>query len=801
MVAPYARLPLMAALLLGSAMLQAQTEVFFQGFENDVVACTGENWPYTGGVRNIQTARTGSWSLRLGRQGESNSVIFTDRNVTGLDNIQLQVYHSVLPAPNPMGGDGHGLDVREGAVMLVRLNGGAWTPIGRVGGFDNHNYAWNAATGGAPSVSAGCNVYQAPNPLLYDVPAGTTTIGFRVISIGLNGSTCATFNTAMNAGTTPSLYDRTDEGFYIDDLRLTTTTTPLPGIWTGAASTDWFNCANWSFGYVPTAVTPVRIEQTASAGCIVGVTGTATAECASILHRSTTGTSRNLTVSNGSTLNIHGPLTVERSNVNTALVTGVVQSSMLSATSINLIGSAPGNYDAVVRAETNGTRILVETDVTINGGGLLDLESFAGGGRLELGRDFINLRDETHFHQVNSTVVFNGNGAQTISTANGSEVFHNLRVEKTGGDLSLLSPVQVNNQLALVDGRVFTTPAELLTLGATATVPLSSDASFVHGPMEKIGLVDFMFPVGKGSSLRPCGVGGIAGVAGDAFMAEYFPASAREFPFANVLEPTLDHVSDCEYWSIERSHGSPNATVRLTWDTPESCGVTDLPSLRVAYWDVAIWRDRGNGGATGDVNSGIIPTSGMQTDFGDFTLASINGSNPLPITLLHFRARPEFARVRLDWATAMELDNDHFTVERSADGLHFADLLQVPGAGHSHTLLHYLAWDDRPLGGISYYRLRQTDHDGTSAWSDVVAVRFEGPGALNVWAVGGVLQVQHPLPADALLELFDAAGRLLLGRIAGGEGLVTLDVGMYVPGVYLLRASHGDRVLVARFFR
>ncbi|MBK8948693.1 MAG: hypothetical protein IPM68_07475 [Flavobacteriales bacterium] len=84
-------------------------------------------------------------------------------------------------------------------------------------------------------------------------------------------------------------------------------------------------------------------------------------------------------------------------------------------------------------------------------------------------------------------------------------------------------------------------------------------------------------------------------------------------------------------------------------------------------------------------------------------------STPMPVELLSFQAIPVNAQVRLRWATATELNNAYFTVERSPDGLLWAPVLMVPGAGDSQSEQQSVALDDRPLPRLSYYRLRQTD--------------------------------------------------------------------------------------------
>lgn len=100
---------------------------------------------------------------------------------------------------------------------------------------------------------------------------------------------------------------------------------------------------------------------------------------------------------------------------------------------------------------------------------------------------------------------------------------------------------------------------------------------------------------------------------------------------------------------------------------------------------------------------------------------TVDGST-LPITLVSFLAEPAGTGILLEWSTASEKDNAHFTVERSADAITFGPVLQLPGAGNSQALLHYSAMDPDPMPGTSYYRLRQTDFNGTTTVSDMVAV-------------------------------------------------------------------------------
>lgn len=110
------------------------------------------------------------------------------------------------------------------------------------------------------------------------------------------------------------------------------------------------------------------------------------------------------------------------------------------------------------------------------------------------------------------------------------------------------------------------------------------------------------------------------------------------------------------------------------------------------------------------------------------TISGCVGEVPQPITLLSFQPlyQPAQGRVRLEWITASEINNDYFTIERSADAERFEGIEQVRGAGNSREQRAYTTYDESPLPGLSYYRLRQTDFDGTSTVSKLMAVHNTG---------------------------------------------------------------------------
>jgi hypothetical protein len=98
----------------------------------------------------------------------------------------------------------------------------------------------------------------------------------------------------------------------------------------------------------------------------------------------------------------------------------------------------------------------------------------------------------------------------------------------------------------------------------------------------------------------------------------------------------------------------------------------------------------------------------------------------LPIDLISFDAKlnTEKKYVSLDWQTASESNSSHFMIEKSADGLTFDDLSKISAKGNSHTISNYSFIDIEPFIGVSYYRLKQIDADGSFVYSNPGRIDF-----------------------------------------------------------------------------
>ncbi|MDW8332505.1 MAG: LamG-like jellyroll fold domain-containing protein, partial [Cyclobacteriaceae bacterium] len=136
----------------------------------------------------------------------------------------------------------------------------------------------------------------------------------------------------------------------------------------------------------------------------------------------------------------------------------------------------------------------------------------------------------------------------------------------------------------------------------------------------------------------------------------------------------------------------------------------------------------------GTLQGGVITFTGINFQDGDrFTLGNTNLASPLPVELAYFRAKEAEGKVELSWRTESEINNDYFTIERSADATNWMVLMTLPGRGTTTIPTDYIAYDDGPLNGLNYYRLKQTDYDGSCTYSRIVSVFMGESEQLDVY--------------------------------------------------------------------
>lgn len=182
---------------------------------------------------------------------------------------------------------------------------------------------------------------------------------------------------------------------------------------------------------------------------------------------------------------------------------------------------------------------------------------------------------------------------------------------------------------------------------------------------------------------------------------------------------------------------------------------------------------------------------------------------PLPVELISFDANLFSTengkqKVKLEWSTLTEINNDYFTIEKSSDAVEFESVDVVAGAGNSSLLLTYELLDNNPLPGINYYRLKQTDYDGKESYSKIVAIEASITfSIINVFPVPSKKKINYELYSASdkklLVEVSDLLGTVLITDtklLSEGNNLLSLNVSELPKGLYTIKFINKENGLI-----
>ena len=249
----------------------------------------------------------------------------------------------------------------------------------------------------------------------------------------------------------------------------------------------------------------------------------------------------------------------------------------------------------------------------------------------------------------------------------------------------------------------------------------------------------------------------------------------------------FDDKRDVSAWAGAEAyflHGSTSDLWGETWTVAE---------INASDFGVAFAAKRTGGGP-----QTVIPNV-------DHVRITISYTGPLPIKLISFTGEPLQGKVKLAWTTASELNNDFFTLERSLNGATFTEIAEIPGSGTTEQTKSYSEFDNSPITGTNYYRLKQTDFDGGFEYSKILAVKYTQP---NTTCTIDVIPNPCPAVCNIMLDgcdeqdfvsigLYDLLGNTIISNvpIKEGNGFFMDARNNIAPGTYIVMgATEQERV-------
>jgi len=173
----------------------------------------------------------------------------------------------------------------------------------------------------------------------------------------------------------------------------------------------------------------------------------------------------------------------------------------------------------------------------------------------------------------------------------------------------------------------------------------------------------------------------------------------------------------------------------------------------------------------------------------------------LPVKLNSFTVQKANNSAQLDWSTDQELNSSYFSIERSADGRKWNSILRVNAAGNSSTVKNYRAFDNTPLNGINYYRLKQFDVDGKFEYSIVKSVSFSKNYSISIAPnpAKDFINISTTKNQGTVLniQLVDVSGKVLKAVLSADNRIKIATSGI-AKGLYFIKIKDENTVQTQR---
>ncbi|GAB2831321.1 T9SS type A sorting domain-containing protein [Ferruginibacter profundus] len=189
------------------------------------------------------------------------------------------------------------------------------------------------------------------------------------------------------------------------------------------------------------------------------------------------------------------------------------------------------------------------------------------------------------------------------------------------------------------------------------------------------------------------------------------------------------------------------------------------------------------------------------TGFGGFVVQTRTTVTPppLPLQLLSFSAALSHNDVLVNWKTTNEVNTKNFEVERSTDGRNFITVGTVAAINTSGD--HSYAYTDAGAALLNshniYYRLRQTDNDGSYNYSQTEVLHLSEGNSISVYPNPvtniTILSFSNTALLNTQAVLIDMQGRRVKQIIISNYQR-QLDMSNLSKGGYLLKFADGSVV-------
>jgi hypothetical protein len=319
----------------------------------------------------------------------------------------------------------------------------------------------------------------------------------------------------------------------------------------------------------------------------------------------------------------------------------------------------------------------------------------------------------THRATFYNAILSNGNYNVVINSDSGIAISNNL-----GMNSLVVSTLRSNTSV----GSVY------FNDNATYSGTMGS-SRHIDGYVTKIGNDAFVFPTGNLGKYHPLTISAPHSSSYELSVSYFYdnPATADltggSHSLSSLASP-LTSIDNTQFWDVVTS-STDSVSVTLHFESLVG-KYLNASNVRMVGWNIADarWEIIGTNIPTGLTSGSTITNDSI--NLSRYSAIGIGSTlEVLPVELLQLSVKKfEIQKSLIQWSTLTEKNNEKFVIEHSIDMINFFSIGEQLGSENSNALINYSFIDDKPIDGINYYRLKQINKDGSSAFSSILSINF-----------------------------------------------------------------------------
>ncbi len=212
---------------------------------------------------------------------------------------------------------------------------------------------------------------------------------------------------------------------------------------------------------------------------------------------------------------------------------------------------------------------------------------------------------------------------------------------------------------------------------------------------------------------------------------------------------------------------------------------------------------RFTGTADFDPGPNVFNLTSNVPNYHDVFIVKFNSLGIMPVQLIYFSGELiSENKIKLDWASANEINNSHYEIERTFDPMNnnWQKIGMVKGSGTTYLKTQYYFMDDgigqiANQGNLVYYRLKQVDFDGKFEYVGNTIIHLDETPILKTFPnpVNNTLY----LSGTATIKIYDMNGALLKAE----KDVSSVNVSDLTKGIYIAQITIGFQTQIVKLVK